>query len=54
MATGNNAYGGGGFGIAYNFNENINILTGPLFLNDAAINGKWKWSTQLNVNFKTW
>ena len=54
LATGNNAYGGGGFGIAYNFNENINILTGPLFLNDAAINGKWKWSTQLNVNFKTW
>jgi hypothetical protein len=54
LATGNNAYGGGGFGISYNFNENINILTGPLFLNDQAINGKWKWSTQLNINFKTW
>jgi hypothetical protein len=54
LATGNNAYGGGGPGVSWNFNENICILTGPVFYNDRAINGKWKWSTQLDVNFKNW
>ncbi len=54
LATGNNAYGAWGFGASYNFNENISILTGPFFPTDEAINGKWKWSTQLDVNFKNW
>ena len=53
-ATGKNSYGGGGPGVAYSFTENISILTGPVFFLDQTINGKWKWSTQLDVNFKTW
>ena len=54
LATGDNAYGGGGPGVSWNFNENICVLAGPIFFTDQAINGKWKISTQLDVNFKTW
>jgi hypothetical protein len=54
LATGNNAYGGGGPGISYNFNENVCVLVGPIFYNDQAINGRWKITTQLDVNFKDW
>jgi hypothetical protein len=53
-ASGKNYYGAGGGGIAYYFTENISILTGPVFFNEPTLNGKWKWSTQLDVNFKTW
>ena len=54
LATGNNAYGGGGPGVSYNFNENVCVLVGPIFYNDQAINGRWKITTQLDVNFKDW
>jgi hypothetical protein len=54
VATGDNAYGGGGPGVSWNFNENICVLAGPIFYNDRNINGKWKITTQLDVNFKTW
>ncbi|MGA2507087.1 MAG: hypothetical protein ABSF80_06405 [Chitinispirillaceae bacterium] len=54
LATGRNFYGGGGAGIALYFNENISILTGPIFFNDESLNGKWKWTTQLDINVKTW
>jgi hypothetical protein len=52
LASGKNIYGGGGVGIAWFFNENISILTGPVFFNDEALNGKWKWTTQLDINLK--
>jgi hypothetical protein len=53
-ASGKNYYGGGGAGIAFYFNESISVLTGPVFFNDETLNGKWKWSTQLDVNCKAW
>ena len=49
-ASGNNYIGGGGAGVYYYFTENISVLTGPVFFNDEDINGKWKWTTQLDIN----
>lgn len=49
--SGKNALGGGGVGIAYYFTKDVALLTGPVWFNEEAINGKWKWSTQLDVNF---
>jgi hypothetical protein len=54
VATGKNFYGGDGGGIAWYFNENLSLLAGPVFFNDVPFNGQWKFSTQLDVNFKTW
>jgi hypothetical protein len=49
-ASGRNYYGGGGVGLAWYFTENISLLTGPVFFNDEALNGKWKWTVQLDIN----
>ena len=49
-ASGKNAIGGYGFGVNYYFTKDISILTGPVFFNEKAINGTWKWSTQLDIN----
>jgi hypothetical protein len=49
-ASGDNALGGTGVGLAYYFNKNISLLTGPVWFNEEAINGKWKWSIQLDIN----
>ncbi len=29
----------------------IDLLTGPVWFNDHAINGQWKWTVQLDINF---
>jgi hypothetical protein len=50
-ASGKNAIGGGGVGLGVYFTKDIDILTGPVFFNDQVINGRWKWSTQLDINF---
>ena len=50
-ASGKNAVGGYGFGVNYYFTKDISLLTGPVFFNEKAINGAWKWSTQLDINF---
>jgi len=50
-ASGKNAIGGGGPGVNYFFTKDISLLTGPIFFNEKAINGAWKWSTQLDINF---
>ncbi|MCS7223850.1 MAG: hypothetical protein NZ959_04760 [Armatimonadetes bacterium] len=50
-ATGKNAIGGGGVGLSIFFTENINLLTGPVWFNDGVINGKWKWTFQIDINF---
>jgi len=50
-ASGKNAIGGGGPGVYYYFTKDISLLTGPIFFNEKAINGTWKWSTQLDINF---
>jgi hypothetical protein len=49
-ATGNNSIGGGGFGVYYYFTKSVSILTGPVWFNDESINGKWKWTVQLDIN----
>ena len=49
-ASGKNSVGGYGFGINYYFTKDISLLTGPVFFNEKAINGAWKWSTQLDIN----
>lgn len=49
-ASGKNAIGGGGFGLYYYFTKDISLLTGPVWFNEEAINGKWKWTIQLDIN----
>lgn len=51
-ASGKNTIGGGGVGLYYYFTPNISLLTGPVFFNDASLNGKWKWTIQLDINQK--
>lgn len=50
-ASGDNALGGGGAGLSYCFNKDASLLFGPVWFNDAGINGKMKWSTQVDINF---
>jgi hypothetical protein len=49
-ATGKNAFGGGGAGVYYFFTKDISLLTGPVWFNEEAINGEWKWTVQLDIN----
>ncbi|MDO8747071.1 MAG: hypothetical protein Q7J70_05355 [Thermodesulfovibrionales bacterium] len=49
-ASGKNAIGGGGVGLYYYFTKEISLLTGPVWFNEEAINGKWKWTVQLDIN----
>ncbi len=49
-ASGKNAIGGGGVGLYYYFTKDIALLTGPVWFNDEGINGKWKWTVQLDIN----
>ncbi len=49
-ASGKNAIGGGGVGVYYFFTKDISLLTGPVWYN-SSINGTWKWTTQLDINF---
>lgn len=49
-ASGKNAIGGGGVGLYYYFTKDISLLTGPVWFNEKAINGKWKWTIQLDIN----
>jgi hypothetical protein len=49
-ASGKNSIGGGGFGVYYYFTKDISLLTGPVWFNDSGINGRWKWTVQLDIN----
>jgi hypothetical protein len=49
-ASGKNAIGGGGFALLYSFTPTVSLLTGPVWFNDTALNGRWKWSVQLNID----
>jgi hypothetical protein len=49
-ASGKNAIGGGGAALQYYFTPKINMETGPVIFNDRKINGRWKWSLQLNFD----
>lgn len=50
-ASGKNAIGGGGIGVYHYFTKDISLLTGPVWFNEKAINGDWKWTTQLDINY---
>src|SRR5437867_6144506 len=50
-ASGKNFIGGGGFGIYHYVTKDIDLLTGPVWFNDHVINGQWKWTLQLDINF---
>lgn len=50
-ASGKNTIGGGGVGVYYYFTPDIDIVTGPVWFNSAKINGKWKWSVQIDISF---
>jgi hypothetical protein len=50
-ASGKNFIGGGGFGMYHFFTKDISLLTGPVWFNDHVINGQWKWTVQLDINF---
>lgn len=49
-ASGNNALGAGGVGLSYYFTRSISVLTGPVWFNEEAINGRWKWTIQLDID----
>jgi len=50
-ASGDNAIGGGGVGLYTFFTPNVDLLIGPVWFNDEGLNGKMKWTTQIDVNF---
>lgn len=50
-ASGDNAIGGGGVGVYYCFTKDVSLLVGPVWFNESAINGSWKMTTQLDINF---
>jgi hypothetical protein len=50
FASGKNVIGAGGAGIYYYFTKDISLLTGPVWFNEENINGKWKWTVQLDIN----
>ncbi|MCL5772818.1 MAG: hypothetical protein M1536_00360 [Firmicutes bacterium] len=49
--SGRNAVGGTGAGLYYYFTKDISLLAGPVWFNDEGINGKMKWTTQIDINF---
>lgn len=50
-ASGKNAIGGGGVGLYTYFTRDIDLLTGPVWFEDQGLNGNWKWTVQLDINF---
>lgn len=50
FASGKNVIGAGGAGVYYFFTKDISLLTGPVWFNEENINGKWKWTVQLDIN----
>lgn len=50
-ASGKNAIGGGGVGLGISFNKDASVLIGPVWFNDQGINGKMKWTAQIDINF---
>ena len=51
-ASGDNAIGGGGVGLYTYFTPNIDLLVGPVWFNDKGLNGKMKWTIQLDINIE--
>ena len=53
-ASGKNAIGGGSVGAYYFFTKDISLLAGHVWFNDERINGKSKWTLQLDINLPSW
>jgi hypothetical protein len=49
-ASGKNTLGGGAIGLYYYFTKDISLLVAPVRFNEEAINGKYKWTIQLDIN----
>ena len=49
-ASGKNTIGGGGVAIKYYVTPRCSLLTGPVWFNDRTLNGKWKWSVQVDLD----
>lgn len=49
--SGRNAIGGGGVGLYYYFTKDLDVLAGPVWFNERALNGRWKWTTQVDLTF---
>jgi hypothetical protein len=50
-ASGRNAIGGGSAGFYWFFGKDVSLLGGPVWFNDRGLNGTWKWTTQIDINF---
>jgi hypothetical protein len=50
-ASGDNAIGGGGVGLYVFFTPDVSLLAGPVWFNDKDLNGDYKWTMQLDINF---
>lgn len=53
-ASGKNAIGGGSIGAYYYFTKDISLLLGHVWFNDEGVNGKPKWTIQLDINLPSW
>ncbi len=53
-ASGDNAIGGGSIGAYYFFTKDISLLLGHVWFNDEGVNGKPKWTIQLDINLPSW
>jgi len=53
-ASGDNAIGGGSLGAYTYFTKDISLLLGHVWFNDAGVNGKPKWTIQLDINLPSW
>ena len=53
-ASGRNAIGGGSIGAYTYFTKDISLLLGHVWFNDEGINGKPKWTIQLDINLPSW
>ena len=50
-ASGNNVIGGYGTALNWFFSGKASLLIGPVWFNDAILNGPMKWTCQLDINF---
>ncbi len=53
IQTGKNVFGAGGFGLYFYFTDTIDLLTGPVFFFDKALQpgaSSWLWTLQLDVD----
>jgi len=53
IQTGKNAFGAAGFGLYFYFTDTIDLLTGPVFFFDKALQpggSSWMWTVQIDID----